>query len=300
MAGTLDAARPVVLVPIVLPGRNTQQRKPYLPAPVARSGADWPVLDRQPGDREVLNIGGREPGSRADRGGGDQAVSLMQGDTFRRESRRQPPASSASVRSIANTRSPANSRSAAACSLARSPRTISSTLIADVAGCVPARRNPSTRWAAGRPRNTSMRTVVSRSNRPTVSPWAAVRRAAPVPIRPGPHPTNGLCRRAPRRWQRGHPSVARLPERPALLRSRRHCAGADARADPTRPPRRRQELCADACADDSPLHRPRNETADGRHRGMGRLSERRTRGADAGDCAGRPAGRKARQRVRKR
>ena len=163
------------------------------------------------------------------------------------KSRRQLPAVLATASSTGSTTRPATRASSARCSDGLRPRTISSTLMAVVAGTSPTRLSSPTRSTAGRPRRKSISTVESRTaskvSRPDGcrrvaghAPTARCRRPTRVPSRPGrPQPRRALANGAP----------ARVPARRPAGRTRCDHAGPSRR--PARGPARRPAQCAYAC-----------------------------------------------------
>ena len=168
------------------------------------------------------------------------------------KSRRQVPARRPSGTPSGANRRPRNSRTAWVSSSGWSPRQISSTEMAHTHGCVPRRRNPATRSAAGRPRRASMSTVESSSSRATIRCAGCRLHVVGAPRWPGRRP-----RRAPKRVvSRGpiphRPNVVRLrgPAAP-LLRCTRFVGGFRRVGRALRRVRR-PTLCANACAEVSP------------------------------------------------
>ncbi len=158
------------------------------------------------------------------------------------------PASSPSATPSGASRRPRKSRRAAGSSCSRIPRQISSTEIAHTHGSSPTRRISRSRWAAGRPRSTSMSTVESSSSRAIVSRHVERRRAVPSPTRRGRHPSHDHDRR----WRRSptpvRPSAARRRARDGSVPPGTRCAGGCRGGHRARPPAHPEAECAGACA----------------------------------------------------
>jgi hypothetical protein len=188
--------------------------------------------------------------------------------------RRQVPACHAALESTGNTTSPLNSRRAYFVSLGRSPRTISSTLIAVVAGMSPAWRSARTRPTAGRPRRKSIKTVESRTQSTINQHDARQHDAAGAPTQRGRRPIRGARSRAHPPWFRCRTSEAPDEQRARSPSARKRSApGVHSTCRPE-PPKRRPTLCAFACAEVStlPVRRPSDGSGPARPISCGRSS----------------------------